>query len=102
MSGESQRRENISLQISYKQEYVEEECPSGDLVYPVESPESFIKTSVSNNNRILCFLAVTSIVCLSALVLAPVAIVQGAAAAIWLGSLKIAHRMQNNVNRQVQ
>lgn len=103
MSGDTHRREeNITLQISYKQEYVEEEYPSGGLTYPVESPEPFIKMSVANNNRILCFLAITSMVCLGALVLAPVPIVQGAAAAIWLGSLKVAHRMQKNVKRQVQ
>lgn len=95
------RRENFSLQISYRQEYVEEEYPNGDLVYPVQSPESFVKVGVSTNNRILCFLAIASIICLGALVLAPVPIVQGAAAAIWIGSLKIAQRMLTNVNKQV-
>jgi hypothetical protein len=99
---ETHKRENFSLQISYRQEYVEEEHPKGDLVYPVQSPESFIKVRASTRSRVLCFLAITSIVCLGALVIAPVPIVQGAAAAIWLGSLKVAQHMLSNVNKQVE
>jgi hypothetical protein len=76
-------------------EYVEEENPSSDLVYPVQSPESFVKVRESDNNKVLCFLAITSIARLGALVLAPMPIVQGAVAAIWLGSLKLAQRMLN-------
>ena len=68
-------------------------------MYPVQSPESFIKVRVSTYNRVLCFLIIISVVCLGALVLAPVPIVQGAAAAIWLGSLKVAQRMLTNVNK---
>ena len=100
MPDDTQRRENFSLQITYRQEYVEEENPSAHLVHPVLSPKSFIKTSATDNNRVLCFLALISIVCLGALVLAPVPIVQGAAAAIWLGSLKVAQRMLNHSNKQ--
>ena len=102
MPEETHKRENFSLQISYRQEYVEEEHPKGDLVYPVQSPESFIKVRASTRSRVLCFLAITSIVCLGALVIAPVPIVQGAAAAIWLGSLKVAQHMLSNVNKQVE
>lgn len=100
MSDDTQRRENFSLQITYRQEHVEEEHPAAHLVYPVLSPRSFIKTSVTSNNRVLSFLALISIVCLGALVLAPVPIVQGAAAAIWLGSLKVAQRMLNHPDKQ--
>ena len=100
MPEDTTKRENFSLQISYRQEYVEEEHPLGGLAYPVQSPESFVKVRVSTNNRILCFLTVTSVICLGALVLAPVPIVQGAAAAIWLGSLKIAHRILTSANKK--
>ena len=102
MSDDTRKRENFSLQISYREEYTEEEYPNTDLAYPVQSPESFVKVRVTGNNRMLFYLAVISIVCLAALVLAPVPIVQGAAAAIWLGSLKLAQRMLTNANGQVQ
>jgi hypothetical protein len=95
----TRKSEDFTVQISYRQEYVEEEDPKGGLEYPVQSPKSFIKASISGNNRVLSFLVITSVVCLGALVLAPVPIVQAAAAAIWHGSLKFAQRMLNNVNR---
>jgi hypothetical protein len=89
---ETHRREQFSLQISYREDYSEEEQPIIGLAYPTQSPESFIKTSISTNNKVLGFLAVISTTCLGALVLAPVPIVQVAAVTIWLGSLKFAHR----------
>jgi hypothetical protein len=100
VADDARRRENFSLQISYRQEYVEEERPGTDLIHPVLSPESCIKASVPGNNRILCFLAAISVVCLSALVLAPVPAVQGVAVAIWLGSLKLAQGMLNRPKKQ--
>jgi hypothetical protein len=97
---ESNRREIFSLQMSYRQEYVEEEFPGTDLVHPVLSPESSIKTSAAGNDRALSFLAVISVVCLAALVIAPIPIVQAAAATIWLGSLKLARGMLNHPNKR--
>jgi hypothetical protein len=87
------RKENLNVQVSYQHEYIEEETPGSGLIYPVEAPGSFKKSSTSNTNRALFYLVVVSAACLTALVLAPVPVVQGAAAAIWLGSLKIAQRM---------
>lgn len=85
--------ENLNLEITFRQEYVEDEHPKGDLVYPVQSPESYMRVSASVSNKILVFLAGMSIICLGALVVAPIPIVQGAAGVIWLGSLKFAHQM---------
>ena len=92
---EIRRREDVSLQIAYTQEYVEEERPTPGLAYPVLSPNPYIKASVSGNNKVLCFLAITTLICLGALVLAPVPPVQGPAIAIWLLSLKFAQSMLN-------
>jgi hypothetical protein len=97
---ETHRRDEFSLQITYRQEYVEEENPGTDLVQPVLSPESSIKASTSGNNKILCFLALTSVVCLGAVVIAPIPIVEATAAAIWLGSLKLAQGILNHPNKK--
>ena len=91
---------NTPRQISRSDEYVENECPNEGLLHPVLSSESFMKLRISACNRILFFLAVSTIACLGALVLSPTPIVRGAAAAIWLGSYKFAEQMLRRVSKK--
>jgi hypothetical protein len=85
--------EQFDLEITFRREYVEDEHPMGDLVFPAQSPDSYIRVSAPAVNKILIFLATMSIVCLGALVIAHVPIVQAAAVLIWLGSLRFAYQM---------
>jgi hypothetical protein len=107
VTGDTYRKQQVT--VTYILEYQEEEeypIPyiSSPALFPREpvisnSTESGSRTdrkSDSKNqssDRALWYLGFISTACLGALVLAPVPIVQAAAAAIWLGSLKLAQRM---------
>jgi len=98
LAPETHKREIPDGEVSYEREYVEEEL-AGGLLHPVQSPQQFVKISVSGSNQILWFLAISSVICLGALVLAPVPIVQGTVITIWLGSLTFARKVLRSVSR---
>ena len=90
---EDSRAYKRNIQIKYSEEISEHFRPEGGLAQPVLSPVEYVKTERRKLNKVFYFLCCTSLVCLGALVLAPLPEVQVASSAVWTGAVALSWRL---------
>jgi hypothetical protein len=87
------------IQIRYSEEISEQVIPEGGLAEPVLNPVDCVRAEQRKITKVFLFLAGTSVVCLGALVLAPLPAVQAASSAIWAAALAFGWRLLGTTYR---
>lgn len=82
MVGDRRHSEEISVQIKYSEEITENFEPARDITRTVEGP-NIVWAEKWRIKRVFNFMSVTTVICLGAVILSPIPVVQIAAGTIW-------------------
>lgn len=89
MAGDRQHSEEYSLRIKYSEEISENLKPEPGLALPVLSPEESVKLEKWKVKRAFLFLTATSAMCICALIICPLPVVQIGVVCIWASTVPL-------------
>ena len=92
MVGDRRHSEEFSVQIRYSEEIAENFEPARDVMRTVEGP-SIVWAEKWRINRVFNFMSVTTVICLGAVILCPIPVVQIVAGTIWAGAAALSRHL---------